>query len=733
MGKIAERMVNGRLYWWLETSGHLNSSQAGFRAGYRTEDQLFKLSQKILDGFQKKHHTTAVFVDLKQAYDRVWRKGLLLKMKNAGIHGNLYKWMKAFLTDRTIQTKINNGISSKKVLEEGLPQGSPLSSTLFLVFINDLPDILKIEKALYADDLAMWTTSKFSCLNRRRINQSLDLLGNYCDEWKLTVNTTKTVYTVFTLSPTVAKEKPSIMIQGKQLNKEENPTYLGIKLDPRMTLNEHMKNVRTKANNRLKLVKRLASTSWGADKNTLRQLYLGYVRSSMDYSLALQSISSQSTQQSVDTIQNQALRFISGGLKSTPTAACEIHTNIEPMQIRREAAVIETIEKYKRQDKDNPNRTIVDGKRPKQRIKKKSILSVFEDLRTKYPLPDNREPISLFDCKYNFDTLRVTPKIKKQLPSDIGKKEQSDPLELMNTALKAIDLYPDDWVHIYSDGSATNGTKNAGYGARVEFPDRTYKELSGPCGTNCTNYEAEITAIEKSIKHVSNIFEEKPVVKSNIVIFTDALSVLQALENDTGKDKLILNLSQTIGNVISTHVVDITLQWIPGHTQIPGNDRADALAKLGAKNPQIQRNASMETVRKTIKQNKKRIWMNEWEASDKGRSIYQHMATPNPKDSINQLQRNEQVTIFRLRSGHTPLNAHLTRIGVKSSPGCPLCGCPNETTSHHLFECQALDDLRAEYFPPKPDTANTLYGTPEQLKNTHMFHFMANRRRARAQ
>ena len=91
LGKLAERMVNSRLYWWLETRGLINKRQAGFRVGYRTEDQLFRLSQRILDGFQRKHHTTAVFVDLKQAYDRVWRKGLLLKMQYAGIHGNLYQ------------------------------------------------------------------------------------------------------------------------------------------------------------------------------------------------------------------------------------------------------------------------------------------------------------------------------------------------------------------------------------------------------------------------------------------------------------------------------------------------------------------------------------------------------------------------------------------------------------------------------------------------------------------
>ena len=138
VGKLAERMVNNRLYWWLEKNKILNDSQAGFRKGCRTEDQLFRLVQNTIDGFQKKRHTSAVFIDLQQAYDRVWRKGLILKMTKMGITGNMLKWIQAFLKERTITTEIDVISSSKRTLEEGLPQGSALSCTLFLIFINKL-------------------------------------------------------------------------------------------------------------------------------------------------------------------------------------------------------------------------------------------------------------------------------------------------------------------------------------------------------------------------------------------------------------------------------------------------------------------------------------------------------------------------------------------------------------------------------------------------------------------
>ena len=731
LGKISERMVNNRLTWWLETTGYLHANQAGFRAGHRTEDQLFRLSQKVIDGFQKKHHTTAVFVDLKQAYDRVWRKGLCQKMITTGIHGKLYKWLKTFLSDRTIQTRINDGLSSKAVLEEGLPQGSPLSCTLFLIYINDLPEILKTQNALYADDLAIWHTSKFSLINKRRLNEDLESLSKYCERWKMTINTSKTVYCIFSLSHKISKLTPSITLNGKQLQKEDNPTYLGITFDERLTLNEHMDKIKHKAKSRLRLVKRLASTSWGADKNTLRQLYLGYVRSTMEYSLALQAISSKSNQLALDKVQNNALRFISGGLKSTPTAACEVHTNVEPMNIRRDAAVVETVERYRRQVPNNPNRIITEKDPPIQRIKKRSILSVAESLRDSYKLPENREEISLFDINDKPYTQLLTPQIKQNLIDGCSKKNE-DELSLKLTALQTIDKYSDDWIHVYTDGSATGGTSNAGYGARIQYPNQQCREIFDSIGKHKSNFEAEATAVNESLKLINTYFNEHEVSKTNIVIFSDALSVLQAVESENNKRPIIRKMMTNISEMINVHGVDIFIQWIPSHVNIPGNERADTLAKQGAKCPQDDTCASMDTAKQIIKRTKREIWMKEWSESDKGRAIFEHMSTPMKNDEINALKRQEQVNIFRLRSKHVPLNAHLKRIGVLTSSECPLCQVPEETVEHHLFLCPALDDLRTELLPPKPDISNTLFGTSLQLKNTNNFYVMAGQRRAKA-
>ena len=368
VGKVAERMVNRRLYWWLEDQGLLTDEQAGYRAASRTEDQLFRMMQSIQDGFQEGASTTAVFVDFQQAYDRVWKKGLLLKMQRMGIKGKIYSWVKDFLSDRTIQTKVNNNISEKKVQEEGLPQGSALSCTLFLIFLNDLPQELRCEKAMYADDLALWKTHKYTRQAARHLNRDLRALQDYCKKWKITINPTKTVYSIFTLSHVESKLKLDINIEGIQARKEPQPTYLGVQMDTRLTFKEHADNLKRKSNKRLALIKRLASSDWGSNMSTLRSLYIGYVRSTLDSNMSLQITWSNSRKEEINKVQNNALRLICGGMKTTPTAACEITTNVEPLDMRREKAALETFERCKRMNAKHPAKKLVDNWRPKNRM-----------------------------------------------------------------------------------------------------------------------------------------------------------------------------------------------------------------------------------------------------------------------------------------------------------------------------------------------------------------------------
>ena len=734
IGKVAERMVNRRLYWWLETSGLLCEEQAGFRTGSRTEDQLFTLCQKVQDGFQAGqhgHHTTAVFIDLQQAYDRVWRKGLMLKMQRMGINGKMYRWLKSFLIERTIQTRVDNSLSSKRVLEEGIPQGSALSCTLFLIFINDMVQEIRSEKALYADDLVIWNTHRYTRQSARYLNQDLERLSKYCTTWKISISTNKTTYSIFTLSPKANKQNLDIKIGQENLKKTNQPTYLGVQLDSRLTFNRHINNLKRKATKRLSLIKRLASTTWGSDLDTLRTLYISYVRSILDYNQSLQLSSSETTLLELDRVQNHALRFICGGMRSTPTNACEIHTSIEPLALRRNKAALELQERCERLNQKHPARKTVEKWKPKNRIKHQSILHNTSLLKEKCHLPEEKEPL-----KRTSDF--IPPHLSLHMPEiytalineNINKK--SDPVLLQRVAEDTINRYQEDWIHIYTDGSAFKATVNAGFGVYVCFPDGSSHTCFDACGSICSNYNAELYGIQAALKYLHSTFQADPSKKNNAVIFTDSMSALQAMENRS-VDKEAAHTRIIIHKLMTAFSIRLALQWIPGHTNLPGNEMADRLAKKGSSSDQPNKSIPLKTAKQIINQYYHEDWMNMWATGSKARHVYKYMSKPNPKDNIRSLDRRDQTAIFRLRTQHNTLNGHLNRINPQHPPMCPLCNHPYETTPHLLFECPSLQHLRQELLPPAPNIQNVLYCTADQLKRTSAFYRMALGLRAQAQ
>ncbi|GFS15609.1 reverse transcriptase-like protein [Elysia marginata] len=144
---------------------------------------------------------------------------------------------------------------------------------------------------------------------------------------------------------------------------------------------------------KLSLIKRLASTSWVSDMDTLRSLYLGYVRSVLDYNLCLQASSSKTVQSEIDRVQNHALRFICDGMRSTPTAACEIHARIEPPGLRREKAALEMYERAQRINPLHPAKLLVENWKKKDRIQYPNIMHHITTLQERCHLSNDRKPI----------------------------------------------------------------------------------------------------------------------------------------------------------------------------------------------------------------------------------------------------------------------------------------------------------------------------------------------------
>jgi len=248
LSKIFERLLLKRLFKVDLFKKAIPLHQFGFRKEHGSEQQIARVTQFILEAFERKEYCSAVFLDISEAFDRVWHEGLLLKLAKI-LPYNLYIILESYLTNRTFEVKDQAGETSRTgQIGAGVPQGSNLGPLLYSIFSSDMPlpyiyrpsPTERIMLSTYADDTIVLSSDTLATAATRNNENYLKSFSDWADKWGISVNAAKTGHVIFTLKNDLPTSLRTMKIKGQVIKIESKQSYLGVILDSKLTLSSHV-------------------------------------------------------------------------------------------------------------------------------------------------------------------------------------------------------------------------------------------------------------------------------------------------------------------------------------------------------------------------------------------------------------------------------------------------------------------------------------------------------------
>ena len=264
---------------------------------------------------------------------------MLIKMHRMGIEGNLFNWVMDFLRERVIQVKIGSEESESHEVENGTPQGSVISPTLFTIMINDIFENIPIGmgRSLFADDGALWKKGGNIDHLVKKLQEGIDQVEKWGAEWgfKFSVEKSKVMF----FSKKQISENKKLNLYGKNLERVNSFRFLGLIFDSRLTWREHVKRIVEKSKGVLNVMRCFAGLEWGADFTSLKYIYVALIRSRIEYGSVGYGSAAKTVLSQLDVIQARTLRICLGAMTTAPVCSLQVEAGEMPLWFRRKQLI----------------------------------------------------------------------------------------------------------------------------------------------------------------------------------------------------------------------------------------------------------------------------------------------------------------------------------------------------------------------------------------------------------
>lgn len=307
--KVLEKIILSRLKPIIERKQLIPDHQFGFRSKHSTIDQVHRITDTIEKSLEENLICSTMFLDVAQAFDKVWHEGLINKI-NGVLPRQYVEFLKAYLSERLFRVKQEDEYSELKVVQAGVPQGSVLGPVLYLLFTSDIPRSAQVQMATFADDTAILATGKTVQEATNKLQYASEEISAWTKRWKIKINELKSVHVNFTNKQ--LSNIPTVSLNNVIVPYENTAKYLGMTLDAKLRWKEHVKKKRTELDLKYRqLYWLIGRNSKLATYNKLL-IYKQVLKPIWLYGIQLWGCTKKTNIKPIQTFQNKVLRNIVG-------------------------------------------------------------------------------------------------------------------------------------------------------------------------------------------------------------------------------------------------------------------------------------------------------------------------------------------------------------------------------------------------------------------------------------
>ena len=305
--KVLERLILKHIKKHLSDNELISEHQHGFQQGRSCQTNLLETFELLTKWLDAGKGIDIVYLDYQKAFDKVPHLRLIKKLNAYGIRGSVLHWIRDFFSDRRQQVAVGCGESSWTRVTSGVPQGSVLGPTLFVIYINEIPKIIKSKCKLFADDTKLFHEIS-NDEDVSELQSDLDELTKWSAQWLLKFNTEKCkVMHCGHSNPAMEYVMNELHSPPRVLKTTKMEHDLGVVVSEDLKATLHCQAAAAKANKALRLLRMAFSN---VTVRNFKLLYSTYVRPHLDYCLQAVGPHMMQDLQKLEKVQRRATKIV---------------------------------------------------------------------------------------------------------------------------------------------------------------------------------------------------------------------------------------------------------------------------------------------------------------------------------------------------------------------------------------------------------------------------------------